>query len=106
MPQHAVAGYPVLYCPLPHRVAPVFVQVVSPLRGWPPLSYCLVMWSPSDDTRGTSVVFEAVDMPFLGPFHCSHSVDHSYDSCPISDPDVGISICGGVGLALLAGMRC
>ena len=106
MPQHAVPGYPVLYCPLPYRVAPVFVQVVSPLRVWPPLSYFLVMWSPSGDTRGTSVVFEAVDMPFPGPFHWSHSVNHIYDCCPIPDPNVGLSICGDVGLVPLAGVRC
>ena len=31
-------NYPVLCCPLPYRVAPVFVQVVSPLLGWSPLS--------------------------------------------------------------------
>ena len=29
---------PVLCCPQPYRVAPVFVQVVSPPLGWPPLS--------------------------------------------------------------------
>ena len=34
------------------------------------------MWLPSGDTRGPSVVFEAVDMPCVGPFHVSHSVDY------------------------------
>ena len=68
-------SYPVLCCPLPYRVAPVFVQVVSPPLGWSPLSYRLVIWYPSGDTRGPSVVFEAVDIPCLGPFHYSHSVD-------------------------------
>ena len=29
--------YPVLCCPLPDRVAPVFVQVISPPLGWSPL---------------------------------------------------------------------
>ena len=66
-------NYPVLCCPLPYRVAPVFVQVVSPPRGWSPLSSFLVIWSPSGGTRGPSVVFEAVDMPSPGPFHFSHS---------------------------------
>ena len=70
--------YPVLCCPLPHRFAPVFVQVVSPPLGWSPLSSFLVTWSPSGDTRGPSVVFEAVDMPCSGPFHFSHSVDYIY----------------------------
>ena len=37
---------PVLCCPLPDRVAPVFVQVVSPPLGWSPLSSFLVIWSP------------------------------------------------------------
>ena len=62
-------NYPVLCFPLPYRVAPVFVQVVSPSLGWSPLSSFLVIWSPTGDTRGPSVVFEAVDMPCPGPFH-------------------------------------
>ena len=44
------------------------------------------------DTRGPSVVFEAVDMPCPGPFHFSYSVDYIYDFCPLPDPDVGLSI--------------
>ena len=40
---------PLLCCPLPYRVAPVFVQVVSPQLGWSPLMYFLVIWSPSGD---------------------------------------------------------
>ena len=83
---------PVLCCPLPYRVAPVFVQVVSPPLGWSPLSYFLVIWSPSGDTRGPSVVFEAVNMPCPGPFHFSHCVDYIYEFCPLPDPDVGPSI--------------
>ena len=67
---------PVLCCPLPYRVAPVFVQVVSLPLGWSPLSSFLVIWSLSGDTRGSSVVFEAVDMPCPGPFHFSYSVDY------------------------------
>ena len=85
-------NYPVLCCPLPYHVAPVFVQVVSPPLGWSLLSYFLVIWSPSGDTRGPSVVFEAVDMPCPGPFHFSHSVDYIYEFCPLPDPDVDISI--------------
>ena len=85
-------NYPVLCCPLPYRVAPVFVQVVSPPFGWSPLSSFLVIWSPSSDTRGPSVVFEEVDMSCTGPFHFSHSVHYIYDFCPLPDPDVGPSI--------------
>ena len=48
-------NYPVLCCPLPYRVASVFVQVVSPPLGWSPLSSFLVIWCPSGDTRGPSV---------------------------------------------------
>ena len=83
---------PVLCCPLSYRVAPVFVQVVSPPLGWSPLSSFLVIWSPSGDARGPSVVFEAVNMPCLGPFHFSHSVDYIFEFCPLPDPDVGPSI--------------
>ena len=72
-------NYPVLCFPLPYRVAPVFVQVVSPSLGWSPLSSFLVIWSPTGDTRGPSVVFEAVDMPCPGPFHFSYSVDYIDD---------------------------
>ena len=85
-------NYPVLCFPLPYRVAPVFVQVVSPSLGWSPLSSFLVIWSPTGDTRGPSVVFEAVDMPCPGPFHFSYSVDYIYDFCPLPDPDVGLSV--------------
>ena len=54
----------------------------------------LVIWSPSVDTRGPSVVFEVVDMPCPGPFHFSHSVDYLniYEFCPLPNPDVGPSI--------------
>ena len=83
-------NYPVLSCPLSYRVAPVFVQVVSPPLGWSPLSSFLVIWSPSGDTRGPSVVFEAVDMPCPGPFHFSHSVHYIYDFCPLPDINVGL----------------
>ena len=64
----------------------------SPPLGWSPLSSFLVIWSPSGDTRGPSVVFEAVDMPCPRPFHFSYSIDYIYDFCPLPDPDVGLSI--------------
>ena len=67
-------------------------SVVSPSLGWSPLSSFLVIWSPTGDTRGPSVVFEAVDMPCPGPFHFSYSVDYIYDFCPLHDPDVGLSV--------------
>ena len=85
-------NYPVLCFPLPYRVAPVFVQVVSPPLGWSPLSYFLDIWSQTGNTRGPSVVFEAVDMPYPGPFHFSYSVDYIYDFCPFPGPDVFLSI--------------
>ena len=85
-------NYPVLCCPLPYRVAPVFVQVVSPPLGWSPLPSFLVIWSPSGEARGPSVVFEADDIPYPGPFHFYHSVDYIYEFCPLPDPDVGPSI--------------
>ena len=62
------------------------------LAAWSPLSsFLVILWSPSGDTRGTSVVFEAVDMPCPGPFHFFYSVDYIYDFCPLPDPDVGLS---------------
>ena len=82
----------VLCYPLPYCVAPVFVQVVSPPLGWSPLTSFLVIWYPSGDARGPSVVFEAVDIPCPGPFHFSHSVDYIYEFCPLPNPDVGPSI--------------
>ena len=57
-----------------------------------PCRLFIVIRSPSGDTRGPSVVFEAVDMPCPGPFHFSYIVDYIYDFCPLPDPDVGISI--------------
>ena len=54
-------SWPVLCSPLPDRVAPVFVQIVSPPLRWSPLSSFLVVWAPRGDTHGPSVVFEAVD---------------------------------------------
>ena len=65
-------GYPVLRCPLPDRVTPIFVQVVSPSLGWSPLPYFLVVSSPSGDF--------------------SYIADYIYDFCPVSDPDVGPSV--------------
>ena len=70
---------PVLSCPLSYRVAPVFVQIVSHPLDWSPLSSFLVIWSPSGDTRGPSVVFEGVGIPCPEPFHLSHIVDYIYD---------------------------
>ena len=52
----------------------------------------LVIWSPSGDAPGPSIVFEAVNIPCPGPFHFSHSVDYIYEFCPLPDPDVGPSI--------------
>ena len=62
-------NYPVLRCPLPDRVAPVFVQVISPPHGWSPLSSFLVVWSPSGDTQLPSVVFDAVDVACPGTYY-------------------------------------
>ena len=67
-----------LQCPLPVRVSPVFVQVVSPPLGW----------SPSGDTLGPSVVFAAVDVLCPGPL----SVDCVYERYLLPDPDVGPSV--------------
>ena len=39
----------------------------------------MCLWSPSGNTRGPSVVFEADDMPCPRPFHFSHIADYIYD---------------------------
>ena len=55
----------------------------------------------SGDARGPSVVFEAVDMPCPGPFHCSHSVDDIYDFyglsifvCDVEHTSFHFGLCG------------
>ena len=73
-PQHVVSKLPCLVLSSANTCAPVFVQVVSPPLGRSSLSSFLVIWSPSGNTRGPSVVFESVDMPCPRIFHFSHSV--------------------------------
>ena len=74
-PQHAVSKLPCL----------VLSSVIScrssicPGRLSPAWLVSLVVWSPSGDTRGPSVVFEGVDIPCPEPFQLSHSVDYIYD---------------------------
>ena len=77
-----------------HAVSKLACIVQSSARSYP-ASICLgrpilVIWSPSGDTRGPSVDFEAIDMPCSEPLHFSHIAD--YDFCPIFDPDVGLSL--------------
>ena len=74
------------------KLAAMIRSSLHRLAGLPQVSSFLVIWSSSGDTRGPSVVFEAVDMPWPGPFHFSHSVDYIYEFCPLPDPDVGPSI--------------
>ena len=65
-----------LYCAVLCQIVSLqyFVQLIYPLLGWSPLSSFLVIWSPSGDSRGPSVISEAVFCP--GPFHFSHIADH------------------------------
>ena len=44
----------------------------------------LVIWSPSSDTRGPSVVFEVVDLPCPGTFHFSHIAAYLSELAPIN----------------------
>ena len=85
---------PVFRCPLPYRVPSVDVQIVSPPLGWSPLSSFLVIWAPSGDARGPSVVFKMVGLPSPGPLHLSHIGDYNkdYEFSHLPDPDVGLSI--------------
>ena len=80
---------PVLCCPLPYRVAPVFVQVVSPPLGWSPLMSFLVIWSPSGDARGPSVVFEAVDITLMAenPYKHHHFPGEALNQTWAADRD-------------------
>ena len=54
------------------RSCPSSVHIVSPTLCLSLLSSFRVVWSPSGDTRSPSVGFEAVDVAFAGPLHCSH----------------------------------
>ena len=83
---------PVLCCPLLSSFQHLSRSSLHRLAGLPCRIFLSYMWSPSGDTRGPSVVLEAVDMPCPGPFHCSHIADYIYDFCPHPDPDVGLSI--------------
>ena len=70
-------------------VSPGFVQVVSPMLGWFPLSSFHVIWSPSGVTRGPSVVSEACGwwaLPRTTSFfaHCWHKMHH--DNALVFDP--------------------
>ena len=71
----------------------MFVHIISPLLDWSSLSSFLVIWYPSGNTRGPSVVFEAVDMPCPGPFHFSHIADNIYDFCPLPTCFFSLSLC-------------
>ena len=53
---------------------------------------CRNTWSPSGDTQGPSVVFEAVDVPCAEPLHFPHDADYVYGFCPLPDPDVCPSV--------------
>ena len=83
---------PVLCCPLPYRVAPVFVQIVSPPLGRSPLSSFLVIY-------GLQVVTREVHRSSLRRLICpartisffSQCIDYIYAFCPLTDPDVGPS---------------
>ena len=63
------------YCPVPRALE------------WlnPALSIFLSLLG---DTRGPSVLIEAVDVPCQGPLHFSHIADYISDLCPLSDLDV------------------
>ena len=67
------------------RSCPSSVHVVSPTLGLSLLSSFRVVWSPSGDTRGPSVGFEAVDVACPGPLQCSHIAAYVYYICPIPD---------------------
>ena len=54
------------------------------LTGLPCRIFLSVICSPSGGTRGPSVVFEAVDMPCLGPFHFFSQC--TLYLCPLSSP--------------------
>ena len=56
-------------CAVHCQIVPL--QYVSPLSSFP------VIWSPSGDTLGPSVVFEAVDVPCQAPLHICHIADYT-----------------------------
>ena len=83
---------PVLRCPLPYRVAPVFVQVVSPPLGWSGLPCRLFL------SDGLQVMTCEVHRSFLrqlisnfksfSQFSIKKKLRSHGHFCPLSDPDV------------------
>ena len=78
------ASQPVLLCPLPDRVPSrrSFLQRLTCHRC---RIFCHMV--SMGDTRGPSVLFEAVDVHYPGPLNFL-----SLLSCPLTDPDMGPSI--------------
>ena len=88
-PQHAVSKLACLFnCAVLCQIVPLQYMSRSSLHllAGLPCRLFLSLWSPSGNTRGPSVVFEAVDMPWPGPFNFSHIADNIYDFCPLPDP--------------------
>ena len=92
---------PVLCCHLQYRVAPVLFPTVpgrlstawlGSLVAFSCHILYIILWYPSGDTRGPSVVFKEVDVTCPGPFNCSNIFDYSYDFCPLTNPFGGLSI--------------
>ena len=77
-------------------------------------SYHNILWSPSGNTRGPSVVFGAVNMPCPGPFHFSHIAEPDYiwllfspwSRCSSFYPYVMLSILLSVLVCVAAGLVC
>ena len=76
----------VLRCSLPGRITPVFIQSVSPSRGWSPGSSLFVVsvWSSSGDTRAPSVTSSVWLMCLAQNPSFSHVACYVDDFCPLS----------------------
>ena len=57
------------------------------------LLYFLVVLSPSGDTRGQAVVFEAVGVLYPGQLHLSHIAYYVYAFCLLSETGFGPLVC-------------
>ena len=80
-------------CPL--QVVSLPYLPMSSLHRLAGLPCRLFLWygqSPSGNTRGPLVAFEAVNVPCSGPLQFSHFADYVYDLRPIPEPDLDISI--------------
>ena len=81
-----------LSCALLSQIVSLQYLSRSSLRRLAGFSCCIFLSYGRGDSRGPSVVFEAVDVLCQGPLHLSHIADYTYDFCPLPDPTTCICL--------------